>query len=69
MSRVQDKVAIVTGAASGLGFAAAQKLLEEGAKVMLADINREVIETMPDRLSKFSQSQFSTCIHLSLIHI
>ena len=63
MSRVQDKVAIVTGAASGLGFAAAQKLLEEGAKVMLADINREVIETMPDRLSKFSQSQFSTCIH------
>ena len=63
MSRVEGKVAIVTGAASGLGLAAAQKLLEEGAKVMLADINREVMETMSDRLGQFSQSQFSTSIH------
>ena len=33
MGRVENKVAIVTGAASGLGFAAAQKLMDEGAKV------------------------------------
>ena len=33
MGRVQDKVAIITGAASGLGFAAARMLLKEGAKV------------------------------------
>lgn len=39
--RVQDKVAIVTGAASGLGLAAAQRLAEEGAKVVLADINEQ----------------------------
>ena len=63
MSRVEGKVAIITGAASGLGFAAAQKLLEEGAKVMLSDINEEVINSMSERLSQFSQTQFSTYIH------
>lgn len=63
MSRVEGKVAIITGAASGLGFAAAQKLLEEGAKVMLSDINEEVINSMSERLSQFSQTQFSNCIH------
>ena len=40
MGRVQDKVAIITGAASGLGFAAARKLLDEGAKVILTDVKR-----------------------------
>ena len=63
MGRVQDKVAIITGAASGLGFAAARKLLEEGAKVILTDVNREVLESMPERLSDFSKSQFQAIFH------
>ena len=63
MGRVENKVAIVTGAASGLGFAAAQKLMSEGAKVMLSDINQEIMETMPERLSNFSNTQFSTYTH------
>ena len=37
--RVQDKVAIVTGAGTGIGRAAAERLSEEGAKVMVADID------------------------------
>ena len=41
--RVEGKVALVTGAASGLGFSAAQKLLDEGARVALTDINEEVL--------------------------
>ena len=55
MSRVSGKVAIITGAASGLGYAAAVKLMNEGAKVMLSDINEDVINTMPERLKEFSQ--------------
>lgn len=35
----KGKVAIVTGAASGMGLLTAQKLAEEGAKVVLTDVN------------------------------
>ena len=63
MTRVAGKVAIITGAASGLGYAAAVKLMSEGAKVMLSDINEDVINTMPERLKDFSKTQFSTFVH------
>ena len=63
MGRVENKVAIVTGAASGLGFAAARKLMDEGAKVFLTDINEEVINSMPERLSNYSETQFDTAVH------
>ncbi len=41
MGRVENKVALVTGAASGIGLASAQLLAKEGAKVVLADFNVE----------------------------
>jgi len=39
MGRVDGKVAIVTGAAQGLGAADARMLAKEGAKVVLTDVN------------------------------
>src|SRR5258706_2736720 len=39
--RVEDKVAIVTGAASGIGRGTAEVLAREGARVVLTDVNEE----------------------------
>ena len=37
--RLKDKVAIITGGAGGIGLAAVQKFVEEGAYVVIADYN------------------------------
>lgn len=42
--KLKDRVAIVTGAAQGIGRAIASKLAEEGAKVVVADVNGEGAE-------------------------
>jgi len=44
MGRVQDKVAVVTGAAHGLGHAIALRLAEEGARMALGDIDGAGLE-------------------------
>ena len=41
MNRVEGKIALVTGAAKGLGRAIAKLLIEEGATVFLSDIDAE----------------------------
>ena len=37
--RLQDKIAIVTGAGQGIGFGIAARLREAGADVVVADVN------------------------------
>lgn len=40
--RLKDKVAIITGAGRGIGFAGARAFVREGAKVVLAEISQEL---------------------------
>jgi NAD(P)-dependent dehydrogenase (short-subunit alcohol dehydrogenase family) len=46
VQRYEGKTAVVTGAASGIGRAITQRLLEEGAQVCATDINAEGLKTM-----------------------
>ncbi len=41
MGRLEDKIAIITGAGQGIGLAYAERFLAEGAKVVVAEINEE----------------------------
>ena len=47
---LKDKVAIVTGAASGIGLATAEMLAKEGARVVLADINEAQLEAVSAKI-------------------
>lgn len=47
----EDKVALVTGAASGLGLATAQAFAESGASVVLADWHEEAVQSAASELA------------------
>lgn len=47
---MKDKVAIITGAASGIGFSTAEGLAKEGAKVVMADVNEEKLKTAAEKI-------------------
>ena len=54
MNVLRDQVAIVTGAAQGLGFAIAKRFAEEGARVLLADLNAEAVARAAESLGQLA---------------
>ena len=54
MSRLQDRVAIVTGAAQGIGEAVARRFAAEGGLVVGIDRNAEKLETVCASLPRAS---------------
>lgn len=52
MSKFNDKIAVVTGAASGIGRALCEELIREGAIVVMADIQREGLERLASEIKE-----------------
>ncbi|NIR32165.1 MAG: 3-hydroxybutyrate dehydrogenase [Gammaproteobacteria bacterium] len=50
--RMKDKVAIVTGAASGIGEAIARRYAREGARVAVTDVNLEQAQAVADDIER-----------------
>lgn len=50
MQTLADKVAVVTGGASGIGFALAERFLGEGMSVMVADVEERALADAAGRL-------------------
>ena len=52
--RLENKVAIITGGASGFGKGIVKKFISQGAKVIVADLNFELAEQLVSRFDKES---------------
>lgn len=47
---LQNKIAFITGAASGIGFAIAEQFAREGAKIALSDLNETTLQAAVEQL-------------------
>ena len=67
MKRLQDKVAVITGAGSGIGKETALLFLEHGAKVILSDINKDTLEETFE-IIKQKKLDSNACISSRMFH-
>ena len=58
MGRLQDKVVIITGGAGGIGRAAGKLFVEEGAYVLLVDLNEETLKEAVAEIGSNAASYF-----------
>ncbi len=47
----KDKVAVITGGASGIGLATCEELAKQGAKIAMLDMDEDALKTAKDRFS------------------
>ena len=65
MDHFQDKVAIVTGGASGIGQALCEHLGRKGAVVVVADINRKGVEQVASAITEAGGRAFAACLDVT----
>ena len=67
MKRLQDKVAVITGAGSGIGRETVLLFLEHGANVILGDMNKETLEETFEIIKQknFEKNACVCCVDVS----
>jgi len=65
MKVFKDKVAVITGAASGIGLGIARRAAKEGMKVVLADIEKDNLNQAEEELKSKGTDVISVCIDVS----
>lgn len=61
MTEIKNKIAFVTGAASGIGYALCEALIKRGAKVMMSDIDADGLESARKKLNASEQTATVLC--------
>ena len=56
--KLQNKTALITGAAVGIGRTTALLFAKEGARLVLADMNIEKLESVKHELAKYTDEVF-----------
>jgi 3-oxoacyl-[acyl-carrier protein] reductase len=59
--RLKDKVCLITGGAAGIGMATALRFAEEGARVVICDVNREAGEELVKQLGADASFSVVNC--------
>ena len=65
MARLDDKVALVTGAGRGIGRAMAVRLAQEGAHVVVADIDRRLAEETAAQVTGLGRKSLALQVDVS----
>ena len=65
MKNFRDRVAVVTGAASGIGLALAERFAAEGMKVVMADIETGALATASEALRRNGAAVLATHVDVS----
>ncbi|HEQ99284.1 MAG TPA: 3-oxoacyl-[acyl-carrier-protein] reductase [candidate division Zixibacteria bacterium] len=58
---LKDKVAVITGSGRGIGLDIAEKFIKNGAKIVLTDISRELLDDAETKLASQGEVKSITC--------
>ena len=58
MNRLEGKIAIITGASGGIGKATAKLFIEEGADVLMVDLNEDELSSACNEMNSNKVSYF-----------